>query len=91
MEKAKLGESLPNDTVIRMARLFKDELTLANIPRPQLVSMCQFMGLSPYGADAFLRFQVIDVNVICNKINMLHVYQISMTKIFFSELYLVIV
>jgi LETM1 and EF-hand domain-containing protein 1 len=58
MEKAKLGEALPNDTVIRMARLFKDELTLANVQRPQLVTMCQFMGLQPYGADAFLRFQV---------------------------------
>ena len=33
------GEPLPNDSVIRMARLFKDEFTLANIPRPQLVSM----------------------------------------------------
>jgi len=40
------------------ARLFKDELTLANIARPQLVSMCQYMGLTPYGADAFLRFQL---------------------------------
>ena len=41
-----------------IARLFKDELTLANIARPQLVSMCQYMGLPPYGADAFLRFQL---------------------------------
>lgn len=41
-----------------MARLFKDELTLANVARPQLVSMCQYMGLPPYGADAFLRFQL---------------------------------
>jgi len=58
IEKARLGEPLPNDTVIRMARLFKDELTLANINRPQLVSMCQYMGLPPFGADAFLRFQL---------------------------------
>jgi LETM1 and EF-hand domain-containing protein 1 len=41
-----------------MAQLFKDELTLANIARPQLVSMCRYMNLSPYGADAFLRFQL---------------------------------
>ena len=39
IEKARSGEPLPNDSVIRMARLFKDEFTLANIPRPQLVSM----------------------------------------------------
>lgn len=41
-----------------MASLFKDELTLANISRPQLVSMCRYMGLQPYGADVFLRFQL---------------------------------
>jgi LETM1 and EF-hand domain-containing protein 1, mitochondrial len=58
MEKAKMGETLPNDAVLRFARMFKDELTLGNISRPQLVTMCQFMGLVPYGSDAFLRFQV---------------------------------
>lgn len=41
-----------------MARLFKDELTLANIARPQLVTMCQYMRLQPFGADSFLRFQL---------------------------------
>ncbi len=58
MEKAKMGESISNEAVIRIARLFKDELTLSNISRPQLVTMCQFMGLVPFGTDAFLRFQV---------------------------------
>jgi LETM1 and EF-hand domain-containing protein 1 len=58
IEKARLGEPLSNESVIRIARLFKDELTLANIARPQLVSMCRYMSLQPYGADAFLRFQL---------------------------------
>jgi len=58
IEKARLGEPIPNDAVVRIARLFKDELTLSNIPRPQLVSMCQYMGLQPFGADSFLRFQL---------------------------------
>lgn len=58
IEKARLGEPLSNDSVIRIARSFKDELTLANAARPQLVSMCQYMGLKPYGADAFIRFQL---------------------------------
>lgn len=58
MEKAKMGESISNEAVIRIARLFKDELTLSNISRPQLVTMCQFMGLVPFGTDAFLRFQL---------------------------------
>lgn len=58
VEKARLGEPIPTDSVIKIARLFKDELTLANVARPQLVSMCQYMGLQPYGADSFLRFQL---------------------------------
>lgn len=41
IEKARAGQSLPNESVIRIARLFKDDFTLANIARPQLVSMCQ--------------------------------------------------
>ena len=43
---------------MRIAKLFQDELTLANVTRPQLMSMCQYMGLQPYGADSFLRFQL---------------------------------
>eukprot|EP01037_Dinobryon_pediforme_P019055 gene19055-19406_t len=39
IEKARMGEPIPNDVVIRIAQLFKDELTLANIARPQLVSI----------------------------------------------------
>lgn len=58
IEKARMGEPIPNEVVIRIAQLFKDELTLANIARPQLVSMCQYMNLPPYGADIFLRFQL---------------------------------
>ena len=58
IEKARLGEAIPNETVIRIAQLFKDELTLANVARPQLVSMCRYMNLQPYGADAILRFQL---------------------------------
>ena len=55
MSKAKVGEPLTNDQVLKMARIFKDELTLANLPRPLLVTMCQYMQLSPYGHDSFLR------------------------------------
>lgn len=58
IERLRLGEKLPNQLVLRMAQLFQDELTLDNIARPQLVSLCRYMGLAPYGADAFLRFQL---------------------------------
>lgn len=58
MEKARQGEHIPKESVMRIAKLFKDELTLANVARPQLVSMCQYMGLQAYGADSFMRFQI---------------------------------
>lgn len=58
MEKARQGEPIPKESVLRIAKLFQDELTLANVARPQLVSMCQYMGLQAYGADSFMRFQI---------------------------------
>jgi LETM1 and EF-hand domain-containing protein 1, mitochondrial len=57
VEKARLGH-IGNDDITRFARLFKDELTLENTSRAQLVNLCRFMGLAPYGGDNFLRFQV---------------------------------
>lgn len=38
--------------------MFKDEFLLDNIARPQLVSLCQYMNIRPFGADSFLRFQI---------------------------------
>lgn len=58
VERARQGRPISNDRVIEMAKHFKDELTLPNIARPQLVSMCRYMGLQPYGADSLLRFQL---------------------------------
>lgn len=58
IERSRLGENIPNEKVIRIAQLFQDELTLDNIARPQLTSLCEYMGLPPYGSDNFLRFQI---------------------------------
>ena len=58
MEKARKGEPLPNSQVLKMASLFEDELTLANISRPQLIILCQYMALKPFGGDGILRFQL---------------------------------
>lgn len=41
-----------------MARRFEDELTLDNLSRPQLVSMCRYMNINAFGTDNFLRFQI---------------------------------
>lgn len=58
VDKAYKGEHIPNEQVIRIATLFRDELTLPNMARPQLISMCKYMGLPIYGSDDILRFQL---------------------------------
>jgi LETM1 and EF-hand domain-containing protein 1, mitochondrial len=44
--------------VINVAKLFDDDLTLDNLSRPQLVSMCRYMGVNAFGTDNFLRGQI---------------------------------
>ncbi len=57
VEKVKMGR-VENQDIARFARSFKDELTLENSNRGQLANMCMYMGLPPFGSDAFLRFQL---------------------------------
>lgn len=49
------GESPTAQDIINVARLFDDDLTLDNLSRPQLVSMCRYMGINAFGTDNFLR------------------------------------
>jgi len=58
LEKARNGEPVPPDVIIRYATYFKDDLTLDNMPRMQLINMCRYMGIPPYGSDSLLRFQL---------------------------------
>jgi len=41
-----------------VCRLFKDDLTLDNLSRPQLVAICRYMNLNTIGPDTFLRYQI---------------------------------
>lgn len=41
-----------------MCKIFKDDLTLDNLSRPQLVGMCRYMNLSSFGTDAMLRYSI---------------------------------
>ncbi|TPX36617.1 hypothetical protein SmJEL517_g01151 [Synchytrium microbalum] len=52
------GEQAPNEEIIRIARKFEDNLTLNNLSRPQLVSMCKYMNINAFGTDNFLRHQI---------------------------------
>jgi hypothetical protein len=53
--QVRAGEPVENDDLIRFASLFNDELTLDNLERLQLVTLCQFVGITPFGTDGFLR------------------------------------
>ncbi|QIW95441.1 hypothetical protein AMS68_000959 [Peltaster fructicola] len=52
------GESPTKADVIKVCKLFKDDLTLDNVSRPQLVGVCRYMNLNTFGTDAMLRYQV---------------------------------
>jgi len=52
------GESPSKADIIKVCKLFKDDLTLDNLSRPQLVGICRYMNLNTFGTDAMLRYQV---------------------------------
>ncbi|KYK57299.1 hypothetical protein DCS_04307 [Drechmeria coniospora] len=52
------GEKPTSDDVIKVCKVFRDDLTLDNLSRPQLVSMCRYMNLNTLGTDMMLRYQI---------------------------------
>ncbi|KAJ7947432.1 LETM1 and EF-hand domain-containing protein 1, mitochondrial-like [Quillaja saponaria] len=52
------GARVSNEEILGFAKLFNDELTLDNISRPRLVNMCKYMGINPFGTDAYLRYML---------------------------------
>lgn len=55
MQRVRAGEHVEPSELLKFAKLFNDELTLDNLERVQLVSLCRFVGISPFGTDAFLK------------------------------------
>lgn len=58
MQAIRSGKEIHGSDVSRFARFFNDELTIDGAARPQLIAMCKYMGISPYGHDLFLRFKL---------------------------------
>ncbi|KAK6930431.1 LETM1-like, ribosome-binding domain, partial [Dillenia turbinata] len=58
MNKVRKGARVSNEEILGFAKLFNDELTLDNISRSRLLNMCKYMGISPFGTDAYLRFML---------------------------------
>ncbi|KAI1038775.1 hypothetical protein LB505_009791 [Fusarium chuoi] len=52
------GETPTAEDVIKVCKVFRDDLTLDNLSRPQLVSMCKYMNLNTFGTDMMLRYQI---------------------------------
>lgn len=52
------GETPTTDDVIKVCKVFRDDLTLDNLSRPQLVSMCRYLNLNTFGTDMMLRYQI---------------------------------
>ncbi|KAL4953017.1 LETM1-like protein-domain-containing protein [Aspergillus filifer] len=52
------GETPSKEDVIKVCKIFKDDLTLDNLSRPQLVGICKYMNLNTFGTDAMLRYNI---------------------------------
>jgi LETM1 and EF-hand domain-containing protein 1 len=52
------GECPSDEDVIKVCKIFKDDLTLDNLSRPQLVGICKYMNLNTFGTDAMLRYHI---------------------------------
>ncbi|PSK60111.1 LETM1 domain-containing protein mdm28, mitochondrial [Elsinoe australis] len=52
------GESPTKTDVINVCKIFKDDLTLDNLSRPQLVGICRYMSQPTFGTDAMLRYHI---------------------------------
>jgi len=56
LKKARTGEPIPPDVIIKFAKCIDDTLTLDNMGRMQLINLCKYMGIPPYGSNDLLRF-----------------------------------
>lgn len=52
------GEQPTVEDVIKVCKIFKDDVTLDNLSRPQLVSICRYLNLNSFGTDMMLRYQI---------------------------------
>ena len=58
LDRARNGAEISTEEIMKIAPLFRDELTLDTMSRPLLVSMCRLMGMNTYGGDGLLRYQL---------------------------------
>lgn len=44
--------------MLKFSKLFKDEITLDSLPRPQLVALCRVLELKPIGTSSVLKYML---------------------------------
>lgn len=49
---------LSSEEIVEVCRSLSEDITLDNLPRPQLLSLCKYMTLNAIGTDTFLRYQI---------------------------------
>src|SRR5271154_4075792 len=52
------GECPSFEDIIKISKIFRDDLTLDNLSRAQLMAMCRYMNLNTFGTDAVLRYHL---------------------------------
>ncbi|KAJ9187225.1 hypothetical protein P3X46_002710 [Hevea brasiliensis] len=52
------GAGVSNEEILGFVKLFNNELILDNISKPQLFSMCKYMGINHFGTNAYLRYML---------------------------------
>ena len=58
MSKVKRGESVKNDDILAVSRLFDEDFTLDNLNHEQLAAMCRLLDLRVFGSDWVLRYKL---------------------------------
>jgi LETM1 and EF-hand domain-containing protein 1 len=52
------GANLTAEEVVEISQKLGEEITLENLGRPELLSLCKYMSLNAFGTDNFLRYQI---------------------------------
>jgi LETM1 and EF-hand domain-containing protein 1, mitochondrial len=58
IEDVRAGKSLPLDAIVSVAQLFRDDVTIENVPRAQLAAVAKYLQLSPFTPEPLLRIQL---------------------------------
>lgn len=52
------SKEISRDQLLRVAKMFKDDLVLDNLPRGMLIALAKYINIRPYGTDQILRYRI---------------------------------